>query len=36
MNNVSPYPKPHIALACTTQKFSSKISGETRYKDSQI
>jgi hypothetical protein len=26
-------PKPHKAIACTTQKFSSKTSGETRYKD---
>jgi hypothetical protein len=23
------------AIACTTRKFSSKTSGETRYKDSQ-
>ena len=28
-------PKPHKAIACTTQKISSKTSGETRYKDSQ-
>ena len=35
MNNVSSYPKPHKALASTTKKFSSKTSGETRYKDSQ-
>jgi hypothetical protein len=36
MNNVSPYPKPHKVIAGTAQKFSSKTSGETRYKDSQI
>jgi hypothetical protein len=24
MNNVSPYPKPHIAIAGTTQRFSGK------------
>jgi hypothetical protein len=29
------YPKPHKAITCTTQKFSSKTSGETRHKDSQ-
>jgi hypothetical protein len=28
-------PNPHKALAWTTQNFSSKTSGETRYKDSQ-
>ena len=36
MNSVSSYPTPHKAIAGTTQEFSSKISGETRYKDSQI
>jgi hypothetical protein len=25
----------HKAIACITQKFSSKTSGETRYKDSK-
>jgi hypothetical protein len=25
----------HKAITCTTQKISSKTSGETRYKDSQ-
>jgi hypothetical protein len=30
------YTQSHIkAIACTTQNFSSKTSGETRYKDSQ-
>jgi hypothetical protein len=30
------YTQSHIkAIACTTQKFSSKTCGETRYKDSQ-
>ena len=24
MNSVSPYPKPHKAIASTTQKFSGK------------
>jgi hypothetical protein len=24
MNNISPYPKPHKAIASTTQKFSGK------------
>jgi hypothetical protein len=33
--NISLYPEPHKAIACTTQKISSKTSGETRYKDSQ-
>jgi hypothetical protein len=28
-------PNPHKAIAWTTQNFSSKTSGETRYKDSQ-
>jgi hypothetical protein len=35
MSNKYLYTQNHIKLACTTQKFSSKTSGETRYKDSQ-
>jgi hypothetical protein len=32
MNNVSPYPNPHKAIASTTQKY---FSGKIRYKDNQ-
>jgi hypothetical protein len=36
MSNKYLYTQNHIkAIAYTTQKFSSKYSGETRYKDSQ-
>jgi hypothetical protein len=30
------YTQIHISNSMTTQNFSSKTSGETRYKDSQI
>jgi hypothetical protein len=32
MNNVSAYPKPHKAIASTTQKY---FNGKTRYKDNK-
>jgi hypothetical protein len=36
MNNKYLYTQNHIkAITCTTQKISSKTSGETRYKYSQ-
>jgi hypothetical protein len=36
MSNKYLYTQNHIkAIACATQKISSKTSGETRYKDSQ-
>jgi hypothetical protein len=32
MNNVSPYPNPHKAIASIAQKY---LCGKTRYKDNQ-